>query len=128
MRILAEVSTSNVDKLAAAAPTAGAVVPVGWSEPFDDFCLFLEDCGIAVDGLPAWAPATAVMVVTRGTRIWIKTANRAERRRNKRLAAKGKNYLTLTDMSTPPWVRLSVTGVDPTKMDARRRCVARGRQ
>lgn len=36
---------------------------LGWFEPFDDFCIFLEDAGLQVSGLPRWQPAQPVEVV-----------------------------------------------------------------
>jgi hypothetical protein len=122
MRTIAEFDESQAWRHVSAAASIGAHIPVAWAEPFDDFCLFLEDCGIAVEGLPAWAPATAVMVVASPTDIWVKRITRAERRRSERLAAKGKAGLaiaSLHELNAAPWVHLDITGVDPTKAAGR---------
>jgi hypothetical protein len=101
----------DINQFQSAANAAGMV---SWAEPFDDFCLFLEDTGIQVEGLPAWAPATDILVVGNPADIWIKRTNRAERRRSERLAAKGKAALLAVspaELNAAPWVHLSITGV-----------------
>jgi hypothetical protein len=110
MRTIAELDETQAQRVAAA---AGMALPVAWSEAFDDFCLFLDERGIQVEGLPAWAPATAVMVVATPGDIWLKKINRAERRRSERLAAKGRAALLATspaELNAAPWVHLSITG------------------
>jgi hypothetical protein len=113
MRTITELTESQAQRQANAAAAVGLAMPVAWAEPYDDFCLFLDERGIQVDGLPAWSPATAVMVVARPGDIWIKMINRAERRRSERLAAKGKTALavaSLAELNAAPWLRLNVRG------------------
>lgn len=59
------------------------MMPLSWSEPYDDFLLFLEQAGIVVAGLPDWQPSTPVHVIVdpgRGV-FWLKrTSPRAVKR------------------------------------------------
>jgi hypothetical protein len=113
MRTIAEFDESQAWRHVSAAASIGAHIPVAWAEPYDDFCLFLDERGIQVDGLPDWSPAAAIMVVARPTDIWIKRINRAERRRSERLTAKGRAALVVTspdELNAAPWVHLNIAG------------------
>jgi hypothetical protein len=126
MNIMAEIPDDAADLLMAAMQAIGVTIPAGWVEPFEDFEMFLEDCGFHVGELPAWSPAAAIQVVSAPPRLWIRRVNRAERRRHERMLAKGKAGLAITpldELNAPPWVQLNITGIDSEKAESRRRYV-----
>jgi hypothetical protein len=101
---------------------AGAPVPaVSWAESYDDFLLYLEDCGITADNLPTWPPGAAVMVIAQLPNFWLQRLSRAEARKRARFVATGKNRLEavpLAELAGPTWERLQVVGIDADKFRA----------
>jgi hypothetical protein len=100
----------------------GAGLPAqSWSESYDDFRLFLEDAGLTVDGLPSWQPATAVLVVAKLPKIWLRRLSPAEHKQRQKWLKRGKTRLEavpLAELAGPTWERLQVVGIDPAKFRA----------
>ena len=110
-----------MEALAILAAAGGPVAAVSWVESYDDFLLYLEDCGLTVANLPTWQPGAAVMVIAQMPIFWLRRLPRAEARKRARWLRKGLSRLEavpLAELDGPKWQQLNVVAIDPAKFRA----------
>lgn len=122
MTIAIEVDDRQAVRVAGILLAYGAGLPAqSWAESYDDFRLFLEDTGLTVDGLPAWQPAAAVLIVAKLPKIWLRRLSPAEHKQRQKWLKRGKTRLEavpLAELAGPTWERLQVVAIDADKFKA----------
>lgn len=94
----------------------------GWYEPFDDFCLFLEDAGLRVSGLPRWRPAQPVEVVGDAARgvFWLRRISHRKLRERQQQDSLQQRQVPF-DVLRRRYVCVNIEGANLAKLHAYRR-------